>query len=89
MDAINNNYSAIVATEKQIIHDSMIFRYLTAAVLVVVMYDAILTIGNEVANYDTNTRVVLILRRSAWFGKGLSQLRSYSTTSTGTARLRP
>jgi len=55
MDAINNNYPAIVNIEKQVIQDLMISRYFVAAVLVVVMYDAILTIEDEVSEFMTLT----------------------------------
>ena len=70
MDAINNGYSAIVTIEKQIIQASMISRYFTAAVLVVVMYDAILTIEDEVSEFMTR-----ILGLHSFFGGPLGLAR--------------
>jgi len=45
----NSAYSALVNIQIQIIQNVMISRYFTAAALVLVMYDAMLTIDDEVS----------------------------------------
>ena len=72
MDAINNNYSAIVNIEKHIIQDMMNSRYFTASVLVVVMYDAILTIEDEVSEIMTR-----LLELHSFFGGPLGLARGF------------
>jgi hypothetical protein len=51
MNADDNGISVIANIEMQIVQDVMISRYFTAAGLVLVLYDAILTIDDEVSKY--------------------------------------
>ena len=51
MTTVDNGNSAIANTDIEVIQNVMISRYFTAAGLVVVMYDTILTIEDEVSGY--------------------------------------
>ena len=91
MSTLDNENSILANIQIQLIQNVMLSRYFTAAGMVVVLYDTILTIEDEVSGIYSYTgiQVELTLYRFAWFGQGLSQLRSYFTTSTGTGRLHP
>ena len=88
---MDNEKSILANIQIQLIQNVMLSRYFTAAGVAVVLYDTFLTIEDEVSGIRTqlSTQVSLTLYRFAWSGQGLSQLRSYSTTLTGTGRLHP
>ena len=52
---MNSTYSDLVNGEIQIIQNVMISRYFTAAALVLVMYDATITMDDEVGVFSAHT----------------------------------
>lgn len=64
---MDSAYSALMSMEAKIIHDVMISRYFAAAALVLVMYDATITIDDEVGGslVQATECCLLLLSRSA------------------------
>ena len=89
-DNKSNGNSIMANLALQVIQHAMISRYFAAAGLVIILYDTIITIEDEVSEclvqpFELHSPV----GRSAWCGQGHLQLQSYFTTSTDTGRLRP
>jgi hypothetical protein len=93
MNATDNksNGSSITANLAiQVIQPAIISRYFAAAGLVIILYDTMITIEDEVSEclaqpFESHS----LVGRSAWCGQGHLQLQSYFTTSIGTGRLHP